>query len=128
MIVEANLVFLLHKAIDIELAYKLKSSEFKCKCDRHTCNNILFHPSLKDSWNLSRMHFGKPMKVNSGYRCESHNHDVGGKVGSKHTQGKAVDISSDEFNPLERQNLKMILEKHFDRVIEYPTFFHCQND
>lgn len=123
-----NIIFLLHKAINIELAYCLDSSEFRCKCDRLICNQILFSPRLKDSWNLSRAQFNKPFKVNSGHRCQAHNEEVGGVEDSKHTKGEAVDISHVEFEPLEKRFLKDILEKNFDVVIEYPTFYHCHNN
>ena len=35
---------------------------------------------------------GFPFKISSAYRCERHNKDVGGKSGSAHLQGRAVDI------------------------------------
>ena len=35
---------------------------------------------------------GIPFKINSGYRTESHNAFVGGRVGSIHKKGLAVDI------------------------------------
>lgn len=34
----------------------------------------------------------EPIVVTSGYRCESHNTEVGGVSGSTHTKGMAVDI------------------------------------
>lgn len=128
MIGASNIIFLLHKAISIDLAYGLSSQEFKCHCNRMTCNQILFSPRLKDSWNVSRAQFGKPLQVNSGHRCQSHNEEVGGVAESKHTKGEAIDISHDEFNPMEKQRLKMILENNFDVVLEYPTFYHCHNN
>ena len=35
---------------------------------------------------------GIPFKINSGYRTENHNTIVGGRVGSSHKKGLAVDI------------------------------------
>jgi len=124
----SNVVFILHKVINIELAYNLQSEEFKCHCDRLTCNQVLFSPRLKDSWNLTRSQFGKPLKINSGHRCQAHNEEVGGVEDSAHTKGEALDISHIEFEPLEKRHLKVLLEKHFDIVIEYPTFYHCHNN
>lgn len=128
MICETITVFLLHKAVDIDLAYKLKSGEFKCQCNRVTCNTILFSPRLKDSWNVSRAEFGKSLKVNSGHRCQLHNEEVGGVEDSQHTKGEAIDISHKELESNDRSFLRMILEKNFDVVLEYPTFFHCHNN
>lgn len=44
--------------------------------------------------------FGKPIIVNSGFRCEKLNKLVGGAKTSQHTTGEAVDIQSvgDKYN------------------------------
>ena len=39
-----------------------------------------------------RADFGKPLRVNSGYRSKAHNLKVGGRVGSSHLKGLAVDL------------------------------------
>jgi zinc D-Ala-D-Ala carboxypeptidase len=39
-----------------------------------------------------RYAYGKPMHVNSGYRCSVHNAEVGGKPDSAHLRGFAADI------------------------------------
>lgn len=38
--------------------------------------------------------YGKPIKVNSFYRCEALNKAVKGSLTSQHVQGKAMDIST----------------------------------
>lgn len=38
--------------------------------------------------------YGKPIKVNSFYRCEALNKAVKGSLTSQHVQGKAIDIST----------------------------------
>ena len=38
--------------------------------------------------------YGKPIKVNSFYRCEALNKAVKGSVTSQHVDGKAIDIST----------------------------------
>ena len=123
-----NSVFILHKAINLEIGYKLTSDEFKCKCDYYTCNKIIYSQRLIDSWNLVRGRFGKPLKINSGHRCDRHNEDVGGVDNSKHTQGEAIDISKGNFNDVEVGKLRNLLNEHFDKVIEYPSFFHAHNE
>ena len=40
-----------------------------------------------------RHDIGFPLKINSGYRTESHNTKVGGKPKSAHTKGVAIDVS-----------------------------------
>jgi hypothetical protein len=37
--------------------------------------------------------YGKPIHINSGYRCVELNRAVGGAVNSQHIQGRAADIS-----------------------------------
>ena len=39
-----------------------------------------------------REHFGTPVKINSGFRCQALNKAVGGAANSYHTKGRAVDI------------------------------------
>lgn len=123
-----SLYLLLHKVIDVNLGFKLSSKEFRCQCNRVTCSLVLMSPRLRDSWNISRSQFGKPLKINSGHRCGPHNEEVGGLINSKHLTGDAIDISHKEFENIEKQRLRLILENNFDVVIEYPTFYHCHNN
>lgn len=37
--------------------------------------------------------YGKPLKVNSFFRCEALNKAVGGAINSQHSKGEAIDIS-----------------------------------
>jgi len=37
--------------------------------------------------------YGKPIKINSGYRCPEHNADVKGRPLSYHLSGQAADIA-----------------------------------
>ena len=48
-----------------------------------------------------RDHFGKPIIISSGYRCERHNRSVGGATASKHKQGMAADIMIAGVSPSE---------------------------
>ena len=47
---------------------------------------------------------GVPINVHSWYRTKSYNAKIGGALNSQHLQGKAVDISTKEFTPLEIKN------------------------
>ena len=63
-----------------------KKSEFECKCCRELpadawMNTDALVVNLLDP---VRDRFGKPIKVNSGYRCEKHNRKVGGSPRSQH--------------------------------------------
>lgn len=54
-------------------------------------NNLLF---IIDKLDAIREDFGKPIYVNSGYRCPKLNNLVGGVENSAHLQGLAADITS----------------------------------
>ena len=47
-----------------------------------------------------RRQFGKPIYVNSGYRCPQLNKAVGGAVSSQHMRGEAADIRADDMDAL----------------------------
>lgn len=62
--------------------------------------------------------YGKPIRVNSGYRCEALNKAVGGSKSSQHLLGQAVDIDagSVEENKKLFDYIKDNLE--FDQLID----------
>ena len=68
----------------------------------------------------ARLRLGKPIVVNSGYRCCIHNSRVGGVANSQHMKGEAADVCC--FN---NKKLGKIIEQGvFDQLIYYPTFLH----
>ena len=68
-------------------------NEFKCKCGRY-CDGFPARPNrlLVEQAEQVRAHFGAPVHVSSGVRCEQHNANVGGVEGSRHKTGKAMDF------------------------------------
>ena len=67
---------------------------------------------IREAW-------GKPIRVNSGFRCPVLNRDVGGSVSSQHTRGEAADITAGD----EKKNaklLRMIIDRgfEFDQLID----------
>lgn len=66
-----------------------KYSELACPC----CHQNITTDKFMDTLQAIRDHFGKPMKINSGYRCRQHNLAVGGVANSVHLDGNAADIS-----------------------------------
>ena len=70
---------------------------------------------LRDAW-------GKPLKVNSGYRCKALNAAVGGVPTSQHVKGEAADIAAGD--PVKLAMLAVKLGLPFDQMILYPTFVH----
>ena len=70
----------------------------------------------------ARERLGKPIMVNSGFRCVVHNRKVGGASSSQHMRGEAVDI---RINGKPEELAKVIVENGvFDQLIIYPTFVH----
>jgi uncharacterized protein YcbK (DUF882 family) len=64
-----------------------------------------------------RAHFGKPVKINSGFRCYELNRLVGGSKNSQHMTGQAVDMEIEGVPNLElAQWIAANLE--FDQLIE----------
>lgn len=51
----------------------------------------------------------KPLVITSGYRCPTHNRNVGGASRSQHIYGKAADISHHNIG-------RALLERHADRI------------
>ncbi len=70
---------------------------------------------LRDAW-------GKPMTINSGYRCPALNKKVGGVPSSQHVKGQAADVGCSD--PLELARLTLNMGLDYDQMIVYPTFVH----
>ena len=70
--------------------------------------------------------YGRPIRVNSGYRCPKLNNLVGGTTNSQHMRGEAADIQPVAGNESDLDELARILISNgkFDQLIIYPTFIH----
>ena len=73
---------------------------------------------LRDNW-------GKPLHINSGYRCPELNRAVGGKPTSQHLKGEAADVACDK--PVELARLAAAMCLPYDQMIIYPTFVHISH-
>lgn len=69
-------------------------SEFACKCGGKYCDGFPAEPNpqLVKVAERVREHFGAPVIISSGVRCQTHNVVVGGVANSRHTMGKAMDF------------------------------------
>lgn len=110
--------------------FSYKEFEVSAKADeKHICNVIVSFDvrdsikalvetvlqPLRDAW-------GKPLHINSGFRCKELNDLVGGVPASQHCLGEASDVACD--NPVELARLAVKLKLPFDQMILYPTFVH----
>ena len=67
--------------------------EFQCQCG---CGAKNINHDLVKILEKIREHYGKPVRINSGVRCKTHNARVGGAANSQHlsTYGTAADIGT----------------------------------
>ncbi len=72
-----------------DISTHFNRSEFSCQCG---CGFDTVDAELIKILEKVRIHFGKPVKVNSGCRCENHNKSIGGTDKSQHKLGRAADI------------------------------------
>lgn len=94
--------------------------EFECSCCRKTKPNSELMAVLE----LVRIHFNSPVKINSSYRCEAHNADVGGAKNSQHKLGTAADIVVQGVDPLVvHQFINSIFPNSYG-LGKYNTFTH----
>lgn len=80
-----------------KLSENFTVKEFRCKDDSDT---ILISDGLVNLLQLIRLHFGKPVIINSAYRTKAHNAAVGGSPRSQHMLGTAADIRISGVEPL----------------------------
>jgi uncharacterized protein YcbK (DUF882 family) len=100
------------KGGDKQLSKNLKLSEVTCKCN-------LTHPQKVDLelvkvFQELRDLIGKPLEINSWYRCPNRNKFVGGARNSVHMAGNAVDL---HVASLTREEIQSILDYCHSRRI-----------
>ena len=80
--------------------FKIKEFECKCGCDMplEVYENII---KLASQLQFLRDYTGRPITINSAYRCPEHNAKVGGSKTSQHLLGKAADITIQSLKPAE---------------------------
>lgn len=66
--------------------------------------------------------YGKPIKVNSGYRCPELNKAVGGSATSDHVKGFAADITAGSKEENERLFNIIKHNFHFSQLIDEKNF------
>ena len=106
----------------VQLSKNFRLDEFKCKC--HKCDPILVDTVLVDWLQKIRDHFGKSVRVNSGYRCPAHNASpkVGGSPTSHHMKGMAADIRIEGILP--REVAQYAESIGIQRIGLYDNFVH----
>lgn len=97
-----------------QLSNNFRSDEFECPCGK--CTDQFIDQGLIEKLQKVRDKYGKPVNVNSGYRCPEHNTAVGGKIGSAHMSGLAADIAPVLMTLDELDDLYEICYNLFDNI------------
>ena len=113
----------------MKLTANFSLSEFECKCGCEMPDDVFDNvKELAKSLQILRDKIKKPIKVNSSYRCLSHNKNIGSKSTSQHVLGKAADIVVKELKPNEVADIaEQLMNKGLFKmggVGRYNTFTH----
>lgn len=104
-------------------------SEFECPCvlcKEAGHNTFQIDNILLDKLQEVRTELNKPVIINSGFRCPTHNKVVGGKITSSHLKGKAIDIAI--LGSSYRFEVLRIFPSIFNRIGIGANFIHVDVD
>ena len=104
--------------------YKAKyfaGEEFACPCCGGYPDNGM-DERLLEILDRIREAINEPLYVTSGYRCRSHNEDVGGVADSQHIHGRAADVYADGASVLKIASLAE--DAGADGIGMYDDFVH----
>ena len=109
--------------------FRIQEFVCHCGCEMPAEARQNIEALVADVLDPLREAYGKPIYVNSGYRCEKHNKAVGGVPKSQHMLGQAADISVKSEKLKVKSGLEMlariiVAQGKFDQLILYPTFLH----
>lgn len=106
----------------IKISENFMLDEFECTHPEH--HHVQLDEELLKRLQQLRDFLNVPIIINSAYRCEERNKQVGGSKNSLHKEGKAVDISLNTI-PVDIDDLESIAERlGFDGIGKYNTFAH----
>ena len=110
-----------------KLTDHFSKEEFDCQCG---CGNgdIVISENLVFQLECVRIHYGKPMRINSGIRCLSHNRKIGSRDTSSHIKGLAVDISCGDMRTRLELVKKLLRDGEFERIGFHKEFIHVDVD
>ena len=106
-----------------KLAENFQASEFRCRCGK--CQLTMVHEYGLHLLTLLRQLYGKPIDINSGYRCQAYNATLANSSPySYHTRGMAWDIALPLAHKEERAHLLAFCSVVFPSMYVAPTFAH----
>ena len=104
-----------------DLSINFSRSEFACKCG---CGFDTVDFELVLGLEMLRQKFGAPITINSGCRCLEYNERINGAKNSKHTIGRAADISISGIAPSDVYNFILARSQGRYGIGKYDTFVH----
>jgi len=110
-----------------KLTEHFNKEEFDCQCG---CGNgdIVISENLVFELECVRVHYGKPMRINSGIRCLSHNRKIGSRDTSSHIKGLAVDIGCRDMGTRLKLVKHLLRDAEFTRIGFHREFIHVDVD
>ena len=107
----------------MQLTRNFTNDEFKCPCCGKEEMDRGFIARLQTAREIADTSF----RINSGWRCQNHNDEVGGAKGSSHLTGHAADVqvttSQKRFAVVDA-----LREAGFERIGVARTFVHVDDD
>ena len=100
---------------------KLARDEFKCPC----CDKLILDSMFFGMMSRAREIADTPFHINSGYRCEKHNAEVG-STSKNHPSGRAADIRATD-GPTRGKILKGLYCAGFRRIGIGKTYIHADS-
>jgi zinc D-Ala-D-Ala carboxypeptidase len=97
-------------------------SEFECPCCKQAKMDQIFLNMLDHAREFAQV----PFIINSGYRCDQHNREVG-STSNNHTSGRAADIACKD-GPTRLRIVSALLKAGFKRLGIAKTFIHVDSN
>lgn len=121
-----NKIIFISKADSIRLSDHLTSDEVRCRCSYDSCTMTQVSSRVIHSFERLREHWRSSIIVTSGFRCQVHNHNVGGLSSSMHKLGYALDLAPSNGDLV---NFEIAARLFFDVTVTYneKKFIHCHN-
>lgn len=125
----ASAWLLFRKRMDQQLTKNFTLNEFKSNDGAEFPAEVVKNlRELAKNLQVIRNHFGKPIKINSGYRSPQHNKNIGGVSNSQHVKGKAADFVISGYTPqqiaVELETLIALNKISQGGIGVYPNFVH----
>ena len=107
---------------DFQLSENFNLKEFECTHPEH--KHVQLDEKLLEKLQKLRSKIGRPLIINSAYRCPERNAQVGGAKKSQHLFGRAADVSMHNLNLSQNQILEMAKNLDFTGIGLYNNFVH----